>query len=76
MKINAWQEKRKINNTDFIILMYDDGKNYECYITDGADPLKYMFGLPKNQQSAKKAIEIALSSAPDYIDDSSEIYSE
>ena len=67
-RINAWEEKTIIEDSFFTITLIEiESETYDAYIDDGKQPMKYMFGLPVNQQSAEEAMEIAIANAPDYV---------
>jgi hypothetical protein len=67
-RINAWEETTIIEDNFYTITLIEiESATYDAYIDDGKHPMKYMFGLPVNQQSAEEAMEIATANAPDYV---------
>ena len=68
-KISAWSETITISEADYTIVVIETEKDYDCYIQDENHPLLYMFGLPKGQQSAQEAMDIAIANAPDFLEE-------
>lgn len=67
-KINAWEETTIIEDNFYTIMLIEiESDTYDAYIDNGKEPMKYMFGVPVDQQSAEEAMEMAIANAPDYV---------